>query len=200
MIASDYIRGNIPEFNNKSVIKKNNEVSLFLTKINEQDLYLKHRLQDEYYYTSFLFMDDDEVIYKTMENKSKDGLNVQNVKRNNELKKLLENMNCYINLDQHLMEVGEFISNHYDKIFMDTESQQLKRSQKDLQLVEWSRVISALYKPVIDELTGELYIYNKDAGIYEAYDDLKLSRFLQDRFGEPLLLEEVRKIKEHSTR
>lgn len=181
------------KFNGKKINLSPNQVDLFLKETPEGDLYLKHKKFGDYFISSFYILNQDEIVKISQEIKNHDPLKVINVQRDNKLKNLARN-DYFVDIERELANVGSFINQYFYMIFPPESIEFIERNKKETQLMKIAEEVELNGQVVIDNLTGDMHIYNKEKGIYDRYDEVKFSAFLTKIFGKRFFKEEVKKI------
>lgn len=179
-------------FNSEPALIKRNEINLFLKKIPDGELYLKHYKHEKEYFT-FLYVQKGKKLLNSQTVPSKNSLAVSNDRRDKKLLKIAKDK-FDLDIQEQLIKAGEFINNNFQSIFLSNKLL-LKRSKKDSQLIRIANQLDKKYKILIHGLTGELHIYNLYTGVYESYNETKFSAFLTSEYSEKFLADEVIKIK-----
>ena len=185
----------VPEsftFNGKPVITDSGSVHLFCENTENGDLYIKHQRKGDEYYTEW-YIKDGKNNLKTRRVPSKNSLAIDNSKRDNKLIKFAKDR-FNLDVEEHLKNAGEFINENTSRIFPSKKNLLLNRSKKDAQLIRLTNELDEKFKIVLNRLTGQIHVYNKEDGIYRSYNEKAFSAFLTDEYGVKFLADEVNKI------
>jgi len=155
------------KFNGKPAIISKDNVCLFCEKLTENDLYIKHYRKGNEYFSQWIIR-GKAAEKVTPAVKSSNSLDVSNKIRDNELKKLAK-AKYGIDVDEHLIDTGGFVSTHINEIFPPLFSL-IARSKKESQLIGIANELETKFNIVIDRLTGHLHIYDQKEGIYVPYN------------------------------
>ena len=102
-------------FNGKPAIINKDNVCLFCEKLRACDLYIKHYRKGNEYFSQWIIRGKDgEKVTRVV--KSSNSLDVSNKMRDSELKKFAK-ADYGIDVEEHLTNVGGFVSNHVNEIF-----------------------------------------------------------------------------------
>jgi hypothetical protein len=154
-------------------------------------LYIKHYRKGNDYFSQWIIRGKGaEKVTRVV--KSRNSLDVSNKLRDSELKKFAK-AEFGVDVEEHLINVGGFVSNHINEIFPPIFSL-IDRSKKESQLIRIANKLETKYNIVIDRLTGYLHIYDHEKGIYVPYNATEFSDFLKMEYGQKFLIDEVTKI------
>jgi putative DNA primase/helicase len=185
----------VGHFNGKPIRFNPGEIFLFCETLADGnpdgDLYIKHSKDIDGYNTQW-YLKGESGRKKTRIVASKKSLAFDNKQRDNKLVKIAKEA-FNIDAKDHITKAGEFI-NERESIIFPSEIVTLERSKKDTQLIEIAKELENDNKIVINRLTSELHIYNPMKGVYEPYNNTEFAAFLNRRYHDKFLMDEVVKI------
>lgn len=184
---------NVPvgHFNGKPIRSNPGEIFLFCETLADGDLYIKHSKDIDGYNTQW-YLKGESGRKKTRIIASKKSLAFDNKQRDNKLVKIAKKA-FNIDAKDHITKAGEFI-NERESLIFPSEIVTLERSKKDTQLIKIAKKLENDNKIVINRLTSELHIYNPMKGVYEPYNNTEFAAFLNKRYHDKFLMDEVVKI------